>query len=332
MLFLPEHDPCFAHSIQLVVKDGFKDARGINKVLSKAASIVSYVRKSIRATEILEGEKRLQARVVTRWNSELKSIRSLLSIPSEKLQQLDCQQLTTYERGTLEDLVDILTPFEEATDFTQGQNVVTASFIIPCIKGLRASLNSLILKYPSMMVSNLKSSLDRRMSPFEEREHFQYAAILDPRCKLGWCAGVEQSDIKNRFEKMVQANSHTVSNLTTSSTVELPPSPKRSKLFSYMSQGTAVATSTTQNESEVESYFSQPTLPENADPLDYWKQSSFPILSKLAQHYLSIPASSAPVERLFSIAGKIYRPDRCSLSDSVFQKLITIKCNGHILS
>ncbi|KAK2151242.1 hypothetical protein LSH36_371g03022, partial [Paralvinella palmiformis] len=40
---LTEHDSCFAHSLQLIVKDGFKDTASLNKVLSKAANIVSHV-------------------------------------------------------------------------------------------------------------------------------------------------------------------------------------------------------------------------------------------------------------------------------------------------
>ena len=42
---------------------------------------------------------------------------------------------------------------------------------------------------------------------------------------------------------------------------------------------------------------------------------------------ITIPASSAAVERLFSIAGKIYRPDRCRLSDSRFEQLMFIRSN-----
>ncbi len=109
MTYLPEHDPCFAHTLQLVVKDGFKNAGAVDKVLAKVAKIVTFVRKSD-----------------ARWNSELKSIRSILRILVEKLQQIECQQkLITYERSILKDLVEILTPFEEATDATQGQNVVS---------------------------------------------------------------------------------------------------------------------------------------------------------------------------------------------------------------
>ena len=39
--FLPEHDTCFAHTLQLVVKDGFKEAESLNKVLVKAGKIVT---------------------------------------------------------------------------------------------------------------------------------------------------------------------------------------------------------------------------------------------------------------------------------------------------
>ena len=55
------------------------------------------------------------------------------------------------------------------------------------------------------------------------------------------------------------------------------------------------------------------------------------IMSKLAEYYLSVPASSGPVEQLFSIAGKIFCPERCRLTDTVFEKLMCIKCNQHIL-
>lgn len=190
-----QHDTCFAHTLQLVVKDGFKQIGAVKKVLAKVPTIVSYVRKSQIATELLEGERKLQRKNATRWNSEVKSIKSILKVPEDKLKLLDAPQLTVYDRKILQDMVTVLYPFQEATDLTQGENVVTASFAIPCIRGLRQSLQSLSVTYNSRMVHALQDSLDKRMSKYEEREIFILASILDPRFKMKWCRDDDEKNI-----------------------------------------------------------------------------------------------------------------------------------------
>lgn len=52
-----QHIRCFAHTLQLVIKDGFKQAGSSNKVLSKVSALVSHVRRSIHAAEVLESER-----------------------------------------------------------------------------------------------------------------------------------------------------------------------------------------------------------------------------------------------------------------------------------
>ena len=54
---------------------------------------------------------------------------------------------------------------------------------------------------------------------------------------------------------------------------------------------------------------------------------SIPEFQKLLKKVLSIPASSAAFERLFSVAGKIHLPERCCLSDSKFEQLMFIRSN-----
>ena len=73
-----EHHACFAHTLQLVIKDGMKKIGQINNVLERCSKLVAFVRKSTIATDLLEGENRLQADNVTRWNSQLIMIKSVL--------------------------------------------------------------------------------------------------------------------------------------------------------------------------------------------------------------------------------------------------------------
>ena len=46
-----------------------------------------------------------------------------------------------------------------------------------------------------------------------------------------------------------------------------------------------------------------------------------PAISMSAKRYLSVPVSSRPVERLFSITGNIFCPERCHLTDKVIESL-----------
>ncbi len=109
---------------------------------------MSFVRKSTIATEILEDENKLEIANATRWNSQLKMIRSILAVDQVKLDSiLDAPKLTMYERNVLSDLVEIFTPFEEATDFSQVQNHPSVGYVLPCICGLQHQLRGMNSRY-----------------------------------------------------------------------------------------------------------------------------------------------------------------------------------------
>lgn len=114
------HHSCFAHVMQLVIKDGLKNAGHLGSVIKRCSKLVSFLRKSTIAADVLENEKRPQNENATRWNSQLKMIKSVLSIPESKLSEIhDAPKLTAHERNILQDIVSILAPFEQATDFAQ---------------------------------------------------------------------------------------------------------------------------------------------------------------------------------------------------------------------
>jgi hypothetical protein len=62
------------------------------------------------------------------------------------------------------------------------------------------------------------------------------------------------------------------------------------------------------------------------DQLNYWstKIISSPILSRLAEKYLSIPCTYAPEERLFSVVGSIFHTRTATMIDEIFRNLIIV--------
>jgi len=95
---------------------------------------------------------------------------------------------------------------------------------------------------------------------------------------------------------------------------------------------------------EIEHYFNTvESATDTVDSLEYWieLQSRHPLLSKVAVDILVIPVSSAPVERVFSTAGKacIGRRNRLAdshladshLADSHLEREVMLKKNKHYL-
>ena len=64
------------------------------------------------------------------------------------------------------------------------------------------------------------------------------------------------------------------------------------------------------------------------DPLEWWRISArFPNLAKLAQMYLSIPATEVPSERAFSTAGATVTKLRASLEPEVVDACVFLHKN-----
>ena len=73
-----------------------------------------------------------------------------------------------------------------------------------------------------------------------------------------------------------------------------------------------------------------PALPETTNVYQWWyiNKHSFPVLSRMARKYLSIPATSVPSERLFSDAGNQVTSQRTRLAPEVVNQLLFVKRNG----
>ena len=88
----------------------------------------------------------------------------------------------------------------------------------------------------------------------------------------------------------------------------------------------------TKEEEEIERY--RPTNDEmTLHPIVYWVNAShiYPHLSPVACDILSVPASSAPVERTFSVSGEASRGKRNRLADHNLERETLIRKNKKYL-
>ncbi len=127
------------------------------------------------------------------------------------------QKLTKYEMKIIREITDILSPFEAATAQCEGQNIITASLVIPCIRGIRAELQILSQTYKSKIVTTLQRSLETRLATFETSHHFKLASVLDPRWKMDWCTEEEAPEIKNVLKNIMATPAEATADIFTTS-------------------------------------------------------------------------------------------------------------------
>lgn len=112
---------------------------------------------------------------------------------------------TAREWNQIEELVDVLQPFAEATDLTQGEKIVTISAVVPCVLSLNHHLENQKekVRYLGGLICILQRSLQRRFRgifvnvrmadeqsdgatlPFSDPLYLK-AALLDPSFGTMW--------------------------------------------------------------------------------------------------------------------------------------------------
>ncbi|XP_078028258.1 uncharacterized protein LOC144464617 [Epinephelus lanceolatus] len=154
-----QHLQCFSHTLG----DGLKD--------SKLSSLLHTSTIFKDAFDAKFGEQKgIPAAVNTRWNSTLRQVKAVLQCNHLKLcavlEKAGHKELsfTAREWNLLKELVDILKPFGEATDLTQGERVITISAVVPSVLSFNHHLEKLKpqVSFLSVLVRSLQASLNKR--------------------------------------------------------------------------------------------------------------------------------------------------------------------------
>ncbi|RXN14058.1 zinc finger BED domain-containing 4-like protein [Labeo rohita] len=352
---------CFAHALQLVVGDGLKETKVVCPSLSKLSKLSSLLHTSTTFKDLFDDEfgeqKGIPAAVKMRWNSTLRQVKAVLQCDHLKLcavlEKAGHKELSFSPRewNLLKELVDTLKPFGEATDLTQGEKIITISAVVPSVLSLNHHLEKLKpqVRFLSGLVGSLQTSLKKRFlgifinvkmaqsqegitAPFSDTIYMK-AAALDPALALLW---VERHVLVSRDIKAELAQRVKELILQDAAETEPPvPLPDEEEqedigegegLFTAYHKRQKRDVGTTPGV-QLSHYID---IAEGQNALLFWalNMKTLPSLFRVAIRVLAVPASSAPVERVFSHGGIILRPHRAQMTDRLLSNLIFCKCNA----
>ena len=359
---------CFAHTLQLCVRDGLKNAPHVSKLLGKCQTIAKYSHKSSKIADLLEQLNRsIHKMNLTRWNSEYLLIKSIYSIGKNDLQIItsamdDPVKFSNNDFSTLEEIINILEPFYEITVKCQAETVVTASIVVPSIVHLTSHLRDIQedTSFCSKLIQQLHESITKRYSgiikrlnlldvdkddPYSDPLYFM-TTVLDPSFKFYWSKDLKLSmqmenrlkqhiiqliiDEMNKDSKKPESDLNPVNSTSTTTYNNSTPKPKRRKLFNYdeTSMDDSNDSSTLDPAVELDAYINDPVRTKFSY---YWFHSQLNILKKLVMRLFSVQASSAPIERVFSHAGLILSAKRAKMNESLLRELVFLNVNQNLL-
>ena len=135
------HIPCYAHTLNLAVKDALQDADNVRALFLKCRELVGFFHRSSRAASVLkqqcEVDRRITRRtliqdVETRWNSSVYMLSSILTLKMPVMAALGMLEKSSLapdqdEWVLLGELLRLLVPFEHVTTELCGQYYTTIS-------------------------------------------------------------------------------------------------------------------------------------------------------------------------------------------------------------
>lgn len=347
------HLPCFAHSLNLVVKETLREPI-VKAIIEKCSSIVTHFKKSTVASdklksiqrELNKSELKLVKHIEVRWNSAYHMIQRIIQVRDEltlAINQLPNAppNLTAEEYSFLSELETLLEPFESCTVAISGEKYVTISLIIPLLKGLCLRFVEFentphFSESARNVISIMKTSFNNKLRSFENRSACIIATLLNPHFKK---AGFKTAADAERATNLVQKEyslflsskkrneSETVEGLNE----DIPQ--KKSKLQSllyFVDQSNETQSVTADAIVDLRQYLEKPKLPMAECPSEYWVYNDNN-LKHVALKYLCIPGCSTPSERVFSKAGQIITERRSRLKPERINELLFLSENRHLL-
>ncbi|CAB4431899.1 unnamed protein product [Rhizophagus irregularis] len=326
---------CFAHIINLAAKKAVEnlyisdlnddDNLDIGETTNELMSIIYKLRKLVvRIRASPQRRERFQQQCVAIELPELELL------PDIKTPDRDLKHylFSDNEWKLIEEIHSLMQYFKICSDYITGQLYPTLAFTIPAYNYLLDKIEDIIDNNNIRIeIKNAATAAKNKIEeyyPTTGGHIYIIATAMDPRLKLQYYddndweaeyileAKKIVTDIWNNFYKNNIDISQSSDNLEDDLLSHIFKKRKKRK---------------TERDDELKSYFREPTISKSTDVLAWWKvqEANYSNLSKMALDYLAIPATSAPVERIFSSGTDLVTQKRCSLKGETIRELMCLK-------
>jgi len=270
----------------------------------------------------------------TRWSSTYYMLQRFHDIYSDllilaALEYFDDFLGATFPFNCLEDLsilLKCLKPSEEFIRLLEGEKYITISLVVPlyweCIQGL-------LLLADHDVAQLLLCSLEKRLGFLLKKPNFALCATaLDPRFQgiSRYCTQEVEEEVWKTLATWVQEYNEVIveKNQTREQGFLMPATASQNLFQSHQSAGNIL-------EQYKQFFRGSETFEERKDydPIRYWKamfeaQPSHRILQFTLECLFSIPATSAPSERVFSLTGNALSAAHSRMMPETLQDLVLI--------
>ena len=263
----------------------------------------------------------------TRWSSHLRLHEHILKNMDNINEALEkIKQPNLSDKENLSSVVEVMSYFSQATDILQCENTPTSSHVIPVIDSLENALKSIDRSQAAInaLCERMLRSLQQRFSYLLHSDIYQVSSLLDPSIKLSFTDNESTNGSKFFVFSLAEVKAKLRSLLPLEPDAAVLPSPesanKKRKLLDFSSATTSAPKSIDGTSVEIQNYLDQPLR--DINPITFWAERENTPLSQLALQLLSVPSSSAPVERLFSKAGCILSQRRTRIRSEKLEHFI----------